>query len=200
MKFFSKKKFLESRAGRTCAEVPKWVDVCEGKPVVKNVCNGGYLILDEWCVDGKTDSSHRYRITIDCDGVTTTATLTVDDVPVKTRKAHLSPDDTFSLRKGCELAFQRIFEKKEKEPSAQRASAVKRYAKPGDWVQIVNPSRHNANTYKRGSIIRVIGLPEKRSKLEGWVYLDGTFYATAPWEYVVLEGYRPKRGKDGKNA
>lgn len=57
----------------------------------------------------------KYRITIDCDGKTTTANLLVNGQVVKSTQARLSPDDKFSLPIGARTAFERLWEKKPKE-------------------------------------------------------------------------------------
>lgn len=57
----------------------------------------------------------RYHIIIDCDGDTTRAFMFADGKHVKTTQAKRNPEDKFSLRVGMETAFNRLFEKKEKE-------------------------------------------------------------------------------------
>ena len=57
----------------------------------------------------------RYHIVIDCKDDKTTAFMFVEDKCVKITQAKLSPKDKFSLRVGAETAFNRLFEKKEKE-------------------------------------------------------------------------------------
>ena len=81
----------------------------------------------------------RYHIVIDCNEDTTTAFMFVDNECVKITKAKLSPKDKFSLRIGAETAFNRLFEKKEKE---------KKPFQIGDRVVCVgdtNPDTRNAH-------------------------------------------------------
>lgn len=64
---------------------------------------------------------------------------------------------------------------------------VKRFAKVGEWVKIVNKYGYCAEKYKNGDIRKVSELFDR----EGWVYLEGETCASGPEEYVVLEGYKP---------
>lgn len=57
----------------------------------------------------------RYHVVIDCNGDITRSFLFVDGKCVKLAQAKLSPKDKFSLRIGAEVAFKRLFAKKEKE-------------------------------------------------------------------------------------
>lgn len=135
-----------------------------------------------------TDSQapHRhYRVEIDCaDGKTTVARLLVDGREVKRREARRSPADTFSLRKGADLAFARLWDKQvkpEKKPPAVRESF--RNARAGDWVKIVLPCLP-LGKYHRGDILQV-----KRADSEGNITVEGVRFKILAPEYVVLEGY-----------
>ena len=57
----------------------------------------------------------RYHIVIDCNGDSTKAFMFVDNQCVKISQAKRNPKDKFSLRIGAETAFNRLWEKKEKE-------------------------------------------------------------------------------------
>ena len=76
---------------------------------------------------------HHYRVEIDCaDGKTTVARLLVDGREVKRREARCNPADTFSLRKGAELAFARLWDKKVKPGKKPAVCEVIRHARVGD--------------------------------------------------------------------
>lgn len=55
-----------------------------------------------------------YQILIDCDGTTTTATMTINDREIKTAIARRNPADKFDWKKGAELAFERLWNGKKK--------------------------------------------------------------------------------------
>lgn len=50
-----------------------------------------------------------YQILIDCDGTTTTATMTINGREIKTAIARRNPADKFNWRKGADLAFERLW-------------------------------------------------------------------------------------------
>lgn len=124
-----------------------------------------------------------YRVEIDCaDGKTTVARLLVDGREVKRREARCNPADTFSLRKGAELAFARLWDKKVK-PDKPAAREVKRAAKTGEWVKIVAP-RDFRERYHCGDILHV-----QWNNNVGGIFVKGVDCYIASSEYVVLEGY-----------
>lgn len=57
----------------------------------------------------------RYQIVIDGNGDTARAFMVVNGVTVKKTESKRNPADKFSLRIGAETAFNRLFEKQEKE-------------------------------------------------------------------------------------
>lgn len=57
----------------------------------------------------------RYNIVIDCEGDITKAYMLVDGIVVKTAMTKRNPKDKFSFRIAAEMAFSRLWAKKEKE-------------------------------------------------------------------------------------
>lgn len=212
MKVFSKGKYIK-RMGIDNYNLSKrttnWVDKCDGKQVKDGKC-GGFCIADTWCIDvpepvncrcvmkpvsqqkHAPEPYNRYKITIECDGTNTTARMYVDGHEVKHAHAKRNPADKFSWRVGAETAFGRLWSNSEKKKPADGVREVKRVAKVGEWVKIVNKFGYIAEKYKNGDIRKVCKLFDEK----GWVYLEGEMCATAPDEYVVLEGYKP--GNEGK--
>lgn len=131
-----------------------------------------------------------YQILIDCDGTTTTATMIINDREVKTAIARRNPADKFDWRKGAELAFERLWNSSRKAEKKPEVREVKRFAKPGEYIKIVDATAGcYGGTYRNGDILLVTGYYKEMRK--GWVNVKGTNIAIYPKEYVVLEGYRP---------
>lgn len=130
-----------------------------------------------------------YQILIDCDGTTTTATMTINGREIKTAIARRNPEDKFNWRKGAELAFERIWNSPRKAEKRPEVREVKRWAKPGEYIKIVSAQSANNENYCNGDILRVtsyyVGVRN------GWVNAKGASVIIVPEEYVVLEGYRP---------
>lgn len=127
-----------------------------------------------------------YQILIDCDGTTTTATITINGREVKTAIARRNQADKFDWRKGAELAFERLWNSQKKPEKKPEVREVKRFAKPGEYIKIVYSC---SNSYHKGDIFLVTS--SYQGTLDGWVHVKGTNIAIYPKEYVVLEGYRP---------
>lgn len=72
-------------------------------------------ILRAWYLAAERQTAPKFRVTIDCDGKTTTARLLVDGEEVKRTHAYLAPDDKFSLAVGAHLALDRLLPLKSKE-------------------------------------------------------------------------------------
>lgn len=124
----------------------------------------------------------KYQIIIESDGDTTTAKMVVNGKEVKTATAKRNPADKANWHIGAQTAFDRLWAKQEK-PEVRE---VKRNAKVGEWVRIVDAAVVKDEAYKNGDILRV-----KKAYFDGVVYLScGGTYA-CPFEYVVLEGYQP---------
>ena len=130
-----------------------------------------------------------YQILIDCDGNTTTATMTINGREVKTAIARRNPEDKFNWKKGAVLAFDRLWNGKKKAEKKPEVREVKRFAKPGEYIKIVYVWDGYSNSYHKGDIFLVTR--SYQGTLDGWVNVKGTSLAIYPKEYVVLEGYRP---------
>lgn len=130
-----------------------------------------------------------YQILIDCDGTTTTATMTINGREVKTAIARRNPADKFDWRKGAELAFERLWNSQKKAEKKPEVRAVKRFAKPGEYIKIVYVCDGCENYYHKGDIFLVTR--SHQGTLEGCVNVKGISIAMHPTEYAVLEGYRP---------
>lgn len=130
-----------------------------------------------------------YQILIDCDGTTTTATMTINGREIKTALARRNPEDKFDWRKGAELAFERLWNSQKKAEKKPEVREVKRYANPGEYIKIVNAEGANGENYHDGDILLVVEYYE--GKRDGWVLAKGANVVIGPDEYVVLEGYRP---------
>ena len=127
-----------------------------------------------------------YRIVIDCDGTTTTATMTINGREIKTAIARRNPADKFDWKKGAELAFCRLWGRPTKKTKCEE---VKRHAKPGEYIRIVNAESANGEKYCNGDILLVTAYYDNTP--DGWVMAKGSHIVIGPEEYVVLEGYRP---------
>lgn len=133
-----------------------------------------------------------YQILIDCDGTTTTATMTINGREVKTAIARRNPADKFDWKKGAELAFERLWNSQRKAEKKPEVREVKRYANPGEYIKIVNSFPGYEDTYHNGDIFQVTRCSYySNGERDGWVIVKGINIAIYPKEYVVLEGYRP---------
>lgn len=130
-----------------------------------------------------------YQILIDCDGTTTTATMTINGREIKTAIARRNPEDKFDWRKGAELAFERLWNSQKKAEKMYGVREVKRYANPGEYIKIVDAESNTRENYHNGDILLVVEYYE--GKRDGWVQAEGANVVIDPDEYVVLEGYRP---------
>ena len=130
-----------------------------------------------------------YQILIDCDGTTTTATMTINGREVKTAIARRNPADKFDWRKGAELAFGRLWNRPKKAEKKPEVREVNRYANPGEYIKIVDAESNTRENYHNGDILLVVEYYE--GQRDGWVQAEGANVVIDPDEYVVLEGYRP---------
>ena len=133
--------------------------------------------------------SPSYQILIDCDGTTTTATMTINGREIKTAIARRNPADKFDWKKGAVLAFDRLWNGKKKAKKRPEVREVKRWAEPGEYIRIVNAENDNEENYCNGDILLVTEYYE--GDHDGWVNAKGASVVIDPDEYVVLEGYRP---------
>lgn len=129
-----------------------------------------------------------YQILIDCDGTTTTATMTINGREIKTAIARRNPEDKFNWRKGAELAFERLWNSQRKAEKKPEVREVKRWANPGEYIKIVDAESDCAENYHNGDVLLVVEYYEGRCN--GWVQANGANVVIDPDEYVVLEGYR----------
>lgn len=133
-----------------------------------------------------------YQILIDCDGTTTTATMTINGREIKTAIARRNPADKFDWRKGAKLAFDRLWGSQRKAEKKPEVREVKRYANPGEYIKIANAFPGYEDTYHNGDIFQVTRCSYySNGERDGWVSVKGINIAIYPKEYVVLEGYRP---------
>lgn len=130
-----------------------------------------------------------YQILIDCDGTTTTATMTINGREIKTAIARRNPADKFDWKKGAELAFERLWNSQRKAEKKPEVREVKRFAKPGEYIKIVYVCDGYEDCYHKGDIFLVTR--SHQWTRDGWVNVNGTSIVMYPKEYVVLEGYRP---------
>lgn len=144
-----------------------------------------------------------YKVVITTDGKTTLARLYDGSKVVKSAEAKCSPIDTFDFAVGSKLAFERLFEE-----SDEKICEVKRSAKKGEYIKIVNAQQAHGY-YKNGDIYQVAQVKKSFiSDIFGGfgtgvyfeipgvetIWDDGMGFA---WEneYVVLEGYKPEPPK-----
>ena len=130
-----------------------------------------------------------YQILIDCDGTTTTATMTINGREIKTAIARRNPADKFEWKKGAELAFERLWNSQRKAEKKPEVREVKRYANPGEYIKIVDAWSEFDENYHNGDILLVVECYD--GKRSGFVEAKGANLVICPDEYVVLEGYRP---------
>lgn len=86
---------------------------------------------------------------------------------------------------GCLVLFEQLTHE---QPTKQKVREVKRHAKVGEWVKIVNKGGWKGECYKQGEILRVV---QEKSSLS--VFLSCGGCSALDNEYVVLEGYQPGR-------
>lgn len=130
-----------------------------------------------------------YQILIDCDGTTTTATMTINDREIKTAIARRNPADEFDWRKGSALAFERLWNSPKKLEEKPEVREVKRWAKPGEYIKF-SSVHGDCERYKNGDILKVESVIEVCGE-DGFTQIACCGVIATPDEYVVLEGYRP---------
>ena len=82
-----------------------------------------------------------------------------------------------------------------KPPTPPRVREVKRFARPGEWIKIVNAGGYAEDEYKNGDILQVVEgrLPALSGILGMAFYKNENRKLAYPHEYVVLEGYEPSK-------
>ena len=112
----------------------------------------------------ETANSERYEIKISVDGDLTTAEMIVDGKAVKTATAKRNPADKFNFRKGAELAFTRLFAKKNEEKDDNRSLRL------GD--RVVCKTNGNGNLETAGKHGKIIALFDGSTILSALVEFD----------------------------
>lgn len=130
-----------------------------------------------------------YQILIDCDGTTTTATMTINGREIKTAIARRNPADKFDWKKGAVLAFERLLGSQKKAEKKPEVREVKRWAKPGEYIKF-SSVHGDCERYKNGDILKVESVIEVCGE-DGFAQIACCGVIATPDEYVVLEGYRP---------
>lgn len=131
-----------------------------------------------------------YQILIDCDGTTTTATITINGREIKTAIARRNPADKFDWRKGAALAFERLWNSQKKAEKKPEVREVDRWAKPGEYIKLSSVVNGDCKRYKNGDILKVESVIEVCGE-DGFAQIACCGVIATPEEYVVLEGYRP---------
>ena len=162
--------------------------------------NGKVYIMGE---KGLSLVSHHIIITTD--GNTTTARLKEGKQTVKEAKAVVMCGDEYNQCHGSIIATAKAFDRDpveackavialcEKTQDKPTVREVKRQAKVGEWVKVVNSDNHHLNTYKNGDVLQCL----KIGVIDGSiVYEDGGGSTNFDREinqseYVVLENYVP---------
>lgn len=129
------------------------------------------------------------------------AVLTENGKYVRSANAKCNPDDTFDFNVGATLAFNRLMGIEDKPVDANIYKEVKRPAKVGEWIKIVNSE--SKKSYVNGEIFKV---EYNDSPSYDGVYFKPISGITVGYrhsnvgctfakdsEYVVLENYNPQQ-------
>lgn len=114
--------------------------------------------------------------------------------------AKCSPEDEFDVYEGLRIAAARAYGKElfetEEIKEVEKVKEVKRVACEGEYIKLTNPDQYTTcKGFDKNQIVRVIHVYEKKGdcitqgEIEGGKK-QGHFY---PYEYVVLENYKPKK-------
>ena len=136
---------------------------------------------------GKPPKHPRYKIVVDCAADRTFATMYVNDRVVKIDSVKRNPADKFNWRIGAQTAFNRLWEKKKK----RVVQEVRRRAKPGEWVRVIEATKDSVNEYKNGDVLLIVPYTGTTCT-EFAFYKDECAKFLYDKEYVVLEGYKPE--------
>lgn len=124
--------------------------------------------------------------------------IAIDKSTGKKTEACCNPTDEFDFHVGAKLAFQRLIGETPQNDDAVRG--VKRPAKVGEYIKIVNPinvpidGETGEPSYKTGSILKAF-----ECNCDGCVRFKEGYdihhisYSVYPGEYVVLENYKPEK-------
>lgn len=105
-----------------------------------------------------------------------------------------SPDDEFDIYEGLRLATERAYGRAEPYKKPSPVKEVKRKAKKGEYIKIVNRWRTEIR-YRNGAIFKVVDEVESYG-MKDWVQVDGGCFGritVKDAEYVVLENYKPTK-------
>lgn len=113
--------------------------------------------------------------------------------------ARCSKDDEFDLEIGAKMALYRFFEnQKKKTEKTTEVREVKRQAKVGEWIKIVDPF-WSLDRYKEGDVLKVNKSFNKDTTHLSRVFVDGMGdTCILQMEYVVLENYKPTEEKENE--
>lgn len=116
--------------------------------------------------------------------------IALDKTTGKKAEARCNPADEFDFHAGAKLAFQRLLgEAVEDKKSDSGVREVKRKAKVGEYIKIVN-GKSITGLYKNGDIGMVVIATDKAViMMHENGLLNGCAYHE---EYVVLENYKPE--------
>lgn len=126
----------------------------------------GILVVDYIDFEKEVAPTY-YQITIDCNGTTTIATMTINGRGIKTAIARRNPADKFDWKKGAELAFERLWNSPKKLGEKPEVREVKRWAKPGEYIKIVAKKGYRGEKYQNGDVLHVHHY--YNGEKDGWV-------------------------------
>lgn len=123
--------------------------------------------------------------------------IALDKSTGKKAIARCCPEDTFDFNTGAKLAFDRLW--LNNKYGAPNVRVVKRPAKPGEYIRIINPSACSEDEYKKGDILKVVEYVSPYRHTDGRAYYKKQVNKFAYLEeYVVLEGYEPEEPEEPK--
>ena len=114
-------------------------------------------------------------------------TIALDKSTGKKAVAKCSPQDEYDLYTGAKLALERLCDNGVRE--------VKRKAKAGEYVKVVNRVKNSLDDYENGDILKITALDNVIGDIgDGEVarYGEKLGQYLCDSEYVVLEGYQPE--------
>lgn len=151
---------------------------------------GGYCMEDHgyWCSDEMLELAKPETIVIYRKD---NEVIALDKSTGKKAIARCCPKDTFDFETGAKLAFDRLLINNKF--GAPNIREVKRIAKVGEYIKIVNPSGCISDEHKAGDILKVIKVDDL-----GAYYKDKLWKYAEHSEYVVLEGYEPEEPEEPK--
>lgn len=109
-------------------------------------------------------------------------------------EASCNPTDKFDFHFGARLAFERLMgDKNEPIPkNAKEVKEVRRTAKVGEYVKIVDPV-FSFGSCEKGEIYKIVAIYKGGNAM---IYTGGINIQLLNSEYVVLENYQPEESED----